>query len=100
MAYFASRYFGLKAYGKIFGLMFGFFLVGTGVGPYLNALSYDRLHAYEPALIVSCLCALGACLLFAALGPYPFSSQGGAANPLKPAVVPGTALPAGSAVRQ
>jgi predicted MFS family arabinose efflux permease len=74
MAFFTSRYFGLKAYGKVFGVIFGIFLMGTGVGPYLNALSYDLLHSYEPALVGSCISLMAACLLLAPLGPYPFAS--------------------------
>jgi hypothetical protein len=38
MAFFISRYFGLKAYGKIYGLMFMLFNIGTGMDP---ALSFD-----------------------------------------------------------
>ena len=36
MAFFISRYFGLKAYGKIYGLMFMLFNLGTGLGPALS----------------------------------------------------------------
>jgi MFS family permease len=75
MAFFAGRYFGLKAYATIFGAMFGMLLIGNGVGPYLSGLSFDLLHSYEP-----CLIAFGACLLvlaplFARLGPYPFAAR-------------------------
>ena len=73
MAYFTSRYFGLRAYGKVFGVMFGVFLMGTGVGPYLNALSYDLLHSYQPAMAASSICLIASCLLVAPLGRYPFA---------------------------
>lgn len=79
MAYFASRYFGLRAYGAIFGMMFGAFLIGTGTGPYLNAISYDLLNSYDTALIASCVGLVFASMLFVPLGPYPF----------KPAAQPG-----------
>jgi predicted MFS family arabinose efflux permease len=75
MAYFTSRYFGLKAYGAIFGAMFGVFLVGTGIGPYLNALSFDLLHSYDVALAASSACLIAASLLFIPLGPYAFAPR-------------------------
>jgi len=75
MAFFVGRYFGLKAYGKLFGTMFGFFLVGSGLGPVLHGLSFDLLHSYDPALIGSTVCLLIASLLFAPLGPYPFAQR-------------------------
>ena len=37
MAFLLSRYFGLKAYGKIYGVMFAVFGIGTGIGPALRA---------------------------------------------------------------
>jgi hypothetical protein len=36
MAFFIGRYFGLKAYGKIYGSMFMLFNIGTGLGPALS----------------------------------------------------------------
>jgi MFS family permease len=75
MAFFASRYFGLRAYGTIFGTMFGAFLVGSGIGPFLHGLSFDLLHSYRPALIGSCAALLFVAGMFAPFGPYPFAGQ-------------------------
>ena len=75
MAFFASRYFGLKAYGKVFGAMFGLFLIGNGVGPYVNGLSFDLLHSYRPALIAFSISLLCASVLFLPLGPYAFAPR-------------------------
>ena len=41
MAFFISRYFGLKAYGKIYGVMFALFNIGTGLGPALSGRSFE-----------------------------------------------------------
>lgn len=72
MAFFVGRYFGLKAYGKIYGLMFMLFNVGTGLGPALSGRAFDVFHsyfqifmAYEAALVVTCL-------LFLPLGEYAY----------------------------
>jgi MFS family permease len=72
MAFFLSRYFGLKAYGKVYGVMFAVFNIGTGLGPALSGLSFDRFHSYGPVFIVYELALAITCLLFLRLGPYPY----------------------------
>ena len=47
-----SRYFGLRAYGEIYGCMFAIFTVGTGLGPVLMGLSFDETRSYKVALAV------------------------------------------------
>ena len=72
MAFFLSRYFGLKAYGKIYGVMFAVFNIGTGLGPALSGLTFDRFHSYGPIFIVYEVVLAITCLLFVGLGPYPY----------------------------
>ncbi len=72
MAFFLSRYFGLKAYGKIYGVMFAVFNIGTGLGPALSGLSFDRFHCYGPIFIVYEVALAITCALFLRLGPYPY----------------------------
>jgi MFS family permease len=75
LAFFASRYFGLRAYGKIYGTMFGLFLFGSGIGPFLGNLSYDLWRSYSPALVACAGILIAVSMLFARLGPYRFVSQ-------------------------
>jgi MFS family permease len=72
MAFFLSRYFGLKAYGKIYGIMFAIFNLGTGLGPALSGRSFDMYHSYLPIFGVYEVALAITCLLFLRLGPYPF----------------------------
>jgi MFS family permease len=72
MAFFISRYFGLKAFGKIYGLMFAIFTAGTTIGPAISGLSFDRFHSYGPILIAFEVALAITCLLFLGLGPYPY----------------------------
>jgi MFS family permease len=72
MAFFLSRYFGLKAYGKVYGVMFAVFNIGTGLGPALSGLSFDRFHSYGPIFIVYEVALAITCALFLRLGPYPY----------------------------
>ncbi|MGZ3411826.1 MAG: MFS transporter, partial [Xanthobacteraceae bacterium] len=72
MAFFLSRYFGLKAYGKIYGIMFAVFNVGTGLGPALSGRSFDMYHSYLPIFGVYEVALAITCILFVRLGPYPY----------------------------
>ncbi len=72
MAFFVSRYFGLKAYGKIYGTMFAAFSFANGFGPTIAGGSFDRYHSYVPAFILFEILLVVTCLLLAPLGPYPY----------------------------
>src|SRR5262245_12163888 len=72
MAFFLSRYFGLKAYGKIYGVMFSVFTIGTGVGPFLSARTFDSFHTYQPIFLAYEVALLITCVLLVRLGPYPY----------------------------
>jgi MFS family permease len=72
MAFLVGRYFGLRAFGVIYGTVFAFFTVGSGLGPYVMGLSHDLTHSYDTALVVLMGALLIACGLMAALGPYRY----------------------------
>lgn len=72
MAFFASRYFGLRNYAKIYGTMFGLFGFGVGVGPALSGMSFDRFHSYAPIFVVYEIMLFITCVIFLRLGPYPY----------------------------
>jgi MFS family permease len=75
MGFFVSRYFGLKAFGKIYGTMFGIFAGATGVGPFISGFSFDRWHSYLPAFVLYEAVLAVACLTFLPLGEYPFPAH-------------------------
>jgi MFS family permease len=75
MAFFVGRYFGLRAYGRIYGVMFAAFAFANGVGPSIAGWSFDRFHSYRPAFaIFEAMLAL-TCLLLAPLGRYPYPAR-------------------------
>ena len=51
MAYMTRRIFGMRAYGAIYGLMFGIFNAGIVLGPLLMGLSFDLTKSYRNGLI-------------------------------------------------
>jgi MFS family permease len=74
MAFFTSRYFGLRDYAKLYGTMFGIFALGVGIGPALSGGSFDRFHSYTPAFVVFVIVLAVGCLIFLRMEPYPFPS--------------------------
>ncbi len=75
MAYFVSRYFGIRAYGRVYGTMFILFAVGNGVGPLIGGISFTRFGGYGPALVVFEVMLVVTCGLFLTLGPYPYPAS-------------------------
>jgi len=83
-AYLVSRYFGPRAYGVIYGLMFAAFQLGSAVGPPGLGRYYVVAGDYVNALWVLALLGLIAAILVASLGKYPDlgrSLAGGNATP-------------------
>ncbi len=72
MAFFVSRYFGLKAYGRIYGTMFAAFSFANGIGPSIAGWSFDRFHSYGPAFMIFEGMLIATCILLAPLGRYPY----------------------------
>ena len=72
MAFFVSRYFGMKEYAKLYGVMLSLFTLANGVGPALSGLSFDRWHSYTPIFIVYEVLLAIACAQFLRLPAYPY----------------------------
>jgi predicted MFS family arabinose efflux permease len=73
MAFFISRYFGLRSFGAIYGTLFALFSLGNGVGPYLMGRSYVDLHSYVPMMWIFVAMLIGACALLLPLGRYRYA---------------------------
>jgi len=72
IGFLVSRYFGLRAYGQIYGSLFAIFTLGTGLGPVLMARCFDLTRAYNTTLIVFGIALVCASALVSSLGPYAF----------------------------
>jgi MFS family permease len=72
IGFLVSRYFGLKSFGQIYGLLFSIFTVGAGLGPYLVGVAFTAYNSYDGALLgLACLLA-AAIACFAFIGPYRY----------------------------
>ncbi|MEZ5737080.1 MAG: MFS transporter [Novosphingobium sp.] len=64
--YAVARYFGRRAYGQIFGFIFGITMLNMGFLPFLASLVFDLTGSYDPAFIaVGCtMLVCGTVILF------------------------------------
>lgn len=73
--FFVKRYFGLKNFGAIYGVLISLFCLGTMFGPALYGLAFDRFHSYDLVMltagIVCAACAVGILLIGAYRYPDP-----------------------------
>ena len=71
VSYLASRYAGLRNFGKIFGLMASLMALGSGMGPVLAGRFFDVTGSYDLWLKICIALSIVAGLLVYRLGPYP-----------------------------
>ncbi len=71
LAFLAGRYFGLKNFGQIYGLLFASMMLGVSLGPPIFGYCFDTLGNYTAILSVSCLLVIGASLMTGLLPKYP-----------------------------
>jgi MFS family permease len=70
IAYLVSRYFGLRAFGELYGYSFASFTLGGVVGPLLMGVGFDATGSYRLVLGAFVVASLMAAGLMARLGPY------------------------------
>jgi MFS family permease len=75
VGYLASRLFGMRSFGVLFGTIIGLLTFVGGMGPTLANHAYDVTGSYELVLRGFIPCALLSSLLFLTLGPYPDFEQ-------------------------
>ncbi len=53
VSYMTALYFGLRHYGKLYGILFSSVIAGAVVGPLMFGFGYDLLGAYDPVLLAA-----------------------------------------------
>ncbi|MGI9288927.1 MAG: MFS transporter [Pseudomonadales bacterium] len=71
LAYFTSRYAGMRIFGTYYGMLLASFNLGSSIGPYAMGLGYDSSGAYSTFLWLFAGGFIVICILFSMLGPYP-----------------------------
>ncbi len=69
-SYLASRHFGTRNFGTLFGLIMGLISFATGMGPMLASFAFDEFGTYELALMLAIPSSIVAAGLIFALGDY------------------------------
>lgn len=70
-AYLIARYFGLRDYGRLFGMHLGLVTIGSAVAPFGFAALLRSTGGYQPLLMLcAAACVIGPALLLS-LGRYP-----------------------------
>lgn len=72
IAYLISRYFGLRAFGKVYSSAFAAFALAGALGPLIMGASFDRTGSYRSALATFLGATLVAAVLMTRLGPYRY----------------------------
>ena len=83
--YLTSRYFGVRNFGQIYGVLFAIFVLGTSVGGLLFAASFDYLGGYGTAFWICGVALVVTAALFPLLGPYTYPGARGDRRAVQPA---------------
>jgi predicted MFS family arabinose efflux permease len=71
LAYLSGRYFGLRHFGAVYGLMFAALLVGTSAGPVSFGAVYELQGSYLSILVFCALLNVAASFVMALMPRYP-----------------------------
>ena len=56
--FFVRRYFGNVAFGRLYGLMFGILIIGSGTGPVIVSAGFDWFNSYRPGALAFAIASL------------------------------------------
>jgi MFS family permease len=72
MAFLISRYFGLRSFGALYGLLTGLFYIGAKGGPFLVNVIFEQTGSYSLVLVIAAIVMPVASLMIWRLGPYVY----------------------------
>jgi MFS family permease len=70
--YLASRYFGMRDFGKVYSSLFAAFALAGALGPLIMGAGFDRTESYRGPLLAFFCATIAATALMTRLGPYRF----------------------------
>ena len=76
LPYFITRFFGLRAFGFLYGVVYAAASIGTGIGPYAMGAAFDVAGSYERALVGFELVGIATVVLIAYLPRYTYAADG------------------------
>jgi MFS family permease len=75
IAYLATRYFGLRHYGAIFGTIVAILALAAGIGPTIAGMVFDYYGSYAPFTAATIGVFVLSAVLIGSLGPYPVFAE-------------------------
>jgi MFS family permease len=72
IAFLTGRYFGLRAFGKVYSSAFAAFALAAALGPLIMGAGFDRTGSYRGPLVAFIAANLLAAFLMSRLGPYRY----------------------------
>ena len=82
--YIVTRYFGLRRYSQIYGILWSAFALTAGLAPAFFGFWFDRWGTYDGPLYIGMACFLVAPLLLLAMGRYPVALSNSDLSPTQP----------------
>lgn len=76
VSYLVRRYFDQAAFGRLYGIAFGLYILGTALGPITLGYSFDHLGGYRPGLLLFAVLGLGAAAAALAMPRYAAPGRG------------------------
>jgi MFS family permease len=73
--YLTGRYFGLRAFGKIYSSAFAVFALAGALGPLIMGAGFDKTGSYRGPLIAFAAATLLAAVLLTRLGAYRYQPE-------------------------
>ena len=80
VSYLVRRYFDPAAFGRLYGIAFGLYILGTALGPITLGYSFDHLGGYRPGLLLFAILGLGAAAAALAMPRYAAPKRGHAVS--------------------
>ncbi len=71
LGFLVGRYYGMRAFGQVYGWVFAAFLIGSAIGPYLLGAAFDALGNYRRALFFCAATLVAVSALLLSLPRFP-----------------------------
>ena len=71
IAYLASKHFGLRNFGALYGVLQMALALGTAFGPLAAGAVFDRYESYAPFLMLTMVLMAASAIALTSLGPTP-----------------------------
>jgi MFS family permease len=86
IGYLLARYFGMRAYGVLYGILYAAFMLGTSLSQMIASAAFDTTGSYQLYMIIAVGCLLGGSLMALLLPRFEGAavSSSDAASPPQP----------------